>query len=355
MLAISAFQVANGLAAPFVGRHLDKMSLLWPVLIGYVLYCSGLALLSIANAYWQVIVIYASFLAVGQILFGTFVSQMLINRWFDQNKGLALGISATGTSLGGILFPLLISQALSSYSLSTIFQTAVGLFLVVLVPINFFLLRIQPPTSTTKQVDGVAQTAEQPTWTTKSILSSTAFWIPMVALLSVSMSFVAIQTNLGVYLSDLGYTASFTGQMIALIAGMMIVGKLLYGKLADSLDHQYILFFMGVTSIAGIALLMLMTDKVSLLMAAALLGISSGGLIPITGVVFAARFGAASFGQVVGLVMMVMILGSLGPIYAAWIYDLFGSYYYAFISFIVLIVPAMVVLKWLPPPLQQTT
>ncbi len=351
MLAITALMVANGLAAPFIGHRLDKMSLLWPVITGYILFCTGLGLLSVASAYWQIIVIYATLFAVGQILSGTFVSQMLINRWFASDNGLALGISATGTSIGGILFPLLVAQALATLSLSAVLQGLALILGVVLIPMNYAILRVQPPSGIQKQVAGAFEPAPAPDWTTQEILRSMAFWIPLIVLLSVSNSFVAIQANLGVHLNDLNYPAAFTGQVIATISAMMIAGKLLYGRLADRLDHSYLLFFMGSMCIVAIVLLMSTSEKAPLLTAAVLLGIASGGLIPVMGVVFVARFGVASFGKVMGLVMLVMVLGSLGSVYAAWVYDLAGSYHYAFISFILMTLPGLFLLRWLPPPL----
>ena len=353
MLAITVFMVANGLAAPFIGHRLDKMSLLGPVITGHLLFCGGLALLSFATAYWQIIAIYATFIAVGQILTGTLVSQMLVNRWFASDNGLALGVSATGTSLGGILFPLLVAEALPTLGLSAVFQYLALTFAAVLIPANYVVLRTQPPSRGQEQVGGAGEVAPVPAWTTKKILRSMAFWIPLIVLLSVNTSFVAIQANLGAYLNDLDYSASFTGQMIAVISAMMIVGKLLYGKLADRLDHAYLLLFMGGMSIVAIALLMSTSDKVSLLTAAVLLGIAGGGLIPVQGVVFVARFGLASFGKVIGLVMLVMVAGSLGSVYAAWIYDLAGSYHYAFISFVLMAMPGLFLLRWLPPSLHS--
>ena len=350
-LAMTSLMIANGLAAPFVGNRLDKVPLLWPVLLGFALFCSGLGLLSIANAYWQIIVVYATFFALGQMLSGTFVSQMLINRWFTSDNGLALGISATGTSLGGILFPLVIAQALSTFDLATVLQNLALLFAIVLIPMNYAILKVQPPSHLPNPVPGVAEGVPAPMWTTQKILRSMAFWIPVTVLLSVSASFVAIQANLGAHLNDLSYSASFTGQMIAVISAMMIVGKLLYGKLADQLDHAYLLLFMGGMSIVAIALLMSTSDKTLLIGAAVLLGLASGGLIPVQGVVFVARFGMPSFGKVMGLVMLVMVSGSLSSVYAAWIYDLFGSYLYAFISFILITLPGLFLLRWLPPPL----
>lgn len=355
MLAITALMVANGLAAPFIGHRLDKMSLLWPVISGFLLFCGGLALLSIVTAYWQVIIIYATFFAIGQMLAGTLVSQMLINRWFVTDNGMALGISATGTSLGGILFPLLIADLILTFSLSAVFQSLALLLAVVLIPANYAILRLQPPAGGAKQISGVNDNlpAPAPKWTTQTILTSMAFWVPVSVLLAVSTSFVAIQANLGAHLNDLEYPISFTGQMIAVISAMMIVGKLLYGALADRFDHGYLLLFMGAMSITAIALLMSTSAQLLLLIAAVLLGLASGGLIPIMGVVFVARFGLPSFGKVIGLVTLVMASGSLGSLYAAWIYDVFGSYDYAFISFILMLLPGLLLLKWLPPPLAR--
>lgn len=354
VLAITSLMVANGLAAPFIGHRLDKMSLLWPVTTGYILFCTGLGLLSIANAYWQIILVYATLFAVSQILAGTFVSQMLINRWFASDNGLALGISATGTSVGGILFPLLVAQALSTMSLSAVLLGLALILAAVLIPMNYAILRVQPPSRARKQAASAVEPPPAPDWTTQKILRSKAFWIPLIVLLFVSASFVAIQANLGVHLNDLSYPAAFTGQVIAVISAMMIVGKLLYGRLADRLDHAYLLLFMGSMSIVAIALLMSTSEKALLLTAAVLLGIASGGLIPMQGVTFVARFGVASFGKVMGLVMLVMVLGSLGSVYAAWIYDLAGSYHYAFISFILMTLPGLFLLRWLPPPLDAT-
>ena len=356
MLAISIFQVANSLVAPFLGRKLDQMSLMWPVITGYVLFCIGLGLLSIANAYWQIIAVYGTFFAVSQILAGSFISQMLINRWFADDKGLALGVSATGTSLGGIVFPLVITQALLTFELATVFQTLLVVFVVVMIPLNYAVLRVQPPLDSQSSADGGAQAkvAPAPSWTTRQILSSKAFWIPLSILLMVSTSFVAMQANLGVHLNDLDYAAAFTGQMIALTSAMMVIGKLLYGRLGDKIDHAYLLLFMGVLNIAAMALFMTATTKIPLLLAAALLGLSGGGLLPVMGIVFAARFGIASFGKVMGLVVLLMAAASLGSVYAAWTYDLFGSYNSAFITFIVLTLPGILLLRWLPAPLGKT-
>ena len=68
------------------------------------------------------------------------------------------------------------------------------------------------------------------------------------------------------------------------------------------------------------------------------------------GVVYGARFGVASFARVMGFAMLVMTVGALGPLFAGWAYDQFGSYDMAFQAFLALIAPAAIAMYWLPGP-----
>lgn len=352
MLAIFIFQIMSGLASPFFGQMLDKMSLRFPVVFGFLLFGFGLGLLSVADAYWQVIAVYALIFSVSLILSGPFISQLLISRWFGASKGLALGLSATGSSLGGVLLPPLIALGLASYSLATILLYLSLFCLFFMAPLNFVILKMQSPIGTDPK-SSADQALINQTWKTQSILTTAAFWIPLAILIPVNAAFSSVQFNLGVYLNDLSYPSSFTGQMIAVSATAMVIGKLLYGKLADHIDHRYLLLFVSLMNIGMLALLLTDPDKFQLLVAAVLLGVSAGGMLPLMGTIFVARFGTESFGKVMGLVMLFLVMGGVGPIYAGWLYDVFGSYDYAFISLIMLIIPGITILKWLPQPLAR--
>ena len=49
------------------------------------------------------------FTARGHDPYGTLASQTLVSRWFTDNRGFALGISAIGTNIGGIILPIFVS------------------------------------------------------------------------------------------------------------------------------------------------------------------------------------------------------------------------------------------------------
>lgn len=124
-------------------------------------------------------------------------------------------------------------------------------------------------------------------------------------------SFTTTQFHLGNYLKDLDYSASFTGQLIALAAFMMVLGKLSYGKLADTIGHRYLLLFMGLMQIIMLRILRSDPNEIEIMSAAVLLGISSGGLIPLMAMVYASRFDPTSFGKVMGLAVFFLAIQSL--------------------------------------------
>lgn len=353
MIAVFGLQLMNSMISPFLGPKLDKISLRPPIVLGFLLYSGGLGILAIANAYWQVILVFAILFPFSVIMSGTFASQLLLNRWFSTNKGLAIGISATGTSLGGMIFPLLIASMLSSYSLTSILISLALFSLLVMAPLNFFTLRINPPSLTPGGTEAKEAGSTTHTWTTTALIATRSFWIPLLLLIPVMAAFTTIQFNLGNYLKGLDYPASFTGQIIALTSFMMILGKLLYGKLADNIDHRYLMLFMALMQITMLLILIAEPDETLILSAAVLLGISGGGLIPLMAVVYASRFDTTSFGRVMGLATFFLVIQSLGSLYAGWMYDLFGNYNIAFTSFAGLIIPGIILLKWLPPPLAR--
>ena len=77
-------------------------------------------------------------------------------------------------------------------------------------------------------------------------------------------------------------------------------------------------------------------------------GLSGGGILPMLGIVYGARFGVASFARVMGFAMLIMTLGACGPLLAGWVHDSTGSYDIAFQVFLVLMVPGVIFMFWLP-------
>ena len=95
----------------FSGRALDAGLLRPVIIIGVVVQLLGLFCLSVSTKYWQLFVTHGVLTGIGGGIF--FCPAMgLLSTYFSKHRGLALGISTSGNSTGGIVFPLIIRQLL---------------------------------------------------------------------------------------------------------------------------------------------------------------------------------------------------------------------------------------------------
>ncbi len=346
MLAILAFQVTTGLLSPLLGRLMDHFVMRRLVIAGAVSMGLGLALLSQATQFWQVILIYTTLLPIGMLLCGTLASQTMVSKWFTGNRGLAIGLSAMGTSIGGLIIPMVVIALIASYEWQGALLILSVVSTVILIPLNFLVLRFEPPV--VDLGNGALQLIDSRNWTNREILTSKAFWIPVVALIPVNAAFGGVQFNLGAYMSDLGYEQSLAAQLIAVTSLMMILGKLFFGAMGDRVDHRKLYWMMAVLLFVALLFYEGSPGKSELILAAGIQGFATGGVMPMMGIMYSARFGTLSFGRVLGYVNLVIMLGSFGSIFSGWVFDMTQSYDVAFWIFMALILPGVIIMFFLP-------
>jgi MFS family permease len=347
MLAILAFQVTTGLLSPVLGRLMDQHVMRWLVITGAVSMGLGLALLSQATQFWQIILIYSTLLPVGMLLCGTLSSQTMVSKWFTGNRGLAIGLSAMGTSIGGLIIPMVVITLIARHEWQGALLILSVVSTAILIPLNLLVLRFEPPL-VNQEHGGADQFFDSRTWTSREILTSKAFWIPVIALIPINAAFGGVQFNLGAYISDLGHDQSLAAQLIAVTSLMMIVGKLFFGAMGDRIDHRILYWTMAWLMIVALVFYEGSPGKFELVIAAGIQGFATGGVMPMMGIMYSARFGTLSFGKVLGYVNLVIMVGSFGSIFSGWVFDSTQSYDVAFWIFMILILPGVIIMVFLP-------
>jgi MFS family permease len=343
MLAVTFMQIGTGLLSPLIGHAMDRFRMRNMVLLGIVMYVMGYGLLSQVTAFWQVYVVYALCFPLALGLTGNLAAQVLVTRWFASDRGMALGISAMGTNLGGVVFPLLAAGAIGDglwREVALIFALA---SLVVLLPATLMVLARRSPGEQ-------ASAAPQEAPAVGAILRAPAFPVCAFGFLCLTLAFNAVQANLAALAGDLGF-GDWAGGLIALTAITMVAGKLLFGTLGDRLRHQVLYWMAGSTMLVGLVLLSSQPTGWVFVAGVAAVGLAGGGLLPIMALIIGARFPLASFGRVMGLMMLTLAFGAAGPVIAGHLYDVTGTYQVAMWLFAGLLVPAMVVMSWLPAPI----
>ncbi|RTE85420.1 hypothetical protein BHE90_000047 [Fusarium euwallaceae] len=113
---------------PIVGILFDKYGPRPLIIGGTLLHVFGLMMASLAKTYYQFILSQGVCSAIGvACLYSPALACM--TTWFSKRRGAAMGIMATGSSLGGVIFPIMISRMIKSTGYPWAMRTAAFLIL----------------------------------------------------------------------------------------------------------------------------------------------------------------------------------------------------------------------------------
>ena len=170
--------------------------------------------------------------------------------------------------------------------------------------------------------------AREPDFTAREAIRTRAFWLISLghgsALLVVGAVMVHVISHLK---EDLGYSVSNAALVVTLMTSMQVVGILIGGTIGDRFDKRIIT---GTCMLMHMVGLLLVTYAVSLPMViafAVLHGMAWGIRGPLMQAMRADYFGRSSFGVIMGLSALIIMIGQIGgPLIAGALADQTGSY-----------------------------
>lgn len=329
--------VATNLLSPVAGILIDRWSIRHLMIIGMVAMGLGLLILSQAGTLFQVWVVWASLIPLGVLLIGAIPSAALVSRWFIRRRGLALGLTATGSSLGGFLVPPLMTWLFLEWDWRTGLQVGACICFAV-IPIFFWLLRNEPADlglsgepneASANSSEHTAETisADAGDWGIPQLLRSQIFWLQMIvsgSLLAVTLGMLA---NLSLHAKDLGVTGQSTAVLYSIIAICSFSGKALTGYLMDRFGIQRCGYLICAFLSSGLMILLSVQNYSGLVAGAFVMGLGYGGVVPLWTNMPARAFGAGSVGRALGVMnpLHIPITATSAPL-AGYISDTTGSY-----------------------------
>lgn len=352
MLGMTAMTLAGGLLSPWLGATIDRYSLKRMMMLAAISLGMGFFALSFINGIWQMPLIYGIFMSVSSVILGPLSASTLLARWFHKRRGLAMGLAAMGTSIGGFLFPPLLQFFIDSFEWRMAFRLLAGVILLILVPL-IGLLATDWPAQRQLFADGddtppslASGAASAPVYdSVRSIIREKNFWAIAMVMGVLFSTYTMLLSNLAPFAIGSGASAEQAALLISIIAVMGLTGKLLFGTIADRVDLRFGLA--GSSALLALGLLCyLRPDNFSYLIAGSVLaGLAAGGMLPVWGALMAQAFGVNSYGRVMGLMNpVVMPFNILSPPLAGAIFDRTGSYHLTFILFIVMLLLSICIL-----------
>lgn len=361
---IMTFGTIVGLVAPpLIGPLVDRWSARGLMLLGTLFLITALGTLSVTQDIYQFVAAFALLVGAANVLLGPMTGSTVVSRWFTTSRGRALGIAATGTSIGGIALPRLIDAALTDWGWRSTLQALAIAVLLFVLPWMLLVLRDHPADKGLEPEGAAAPSPEEATraagaegWTTGEVLASRSFWLIGCCLGLLFMSYTAVLSNLGLYVTGLGVEISAVTTLVTSIALCGLIGKIVFGYAADRIGLKVGLWIALALAGGGIGLLSLEPGYPFMVLAAVLMGLAAGGMLPVWGAMVAAAFGTVSYGRVMGLMMPVIsLLVMPGFMVAGASSDATGSFSLAWQIFVGLIAFAALLLLALRLPAESDT
>lgn len=366
----STYLLSSTLSAPLAGRLIDWFGPRRVVLFSFPVFSFGIALCSQATQLWQLYVIYIALIATTTTTL-IVSSQVIVNNGYSENRGKALGIAYACVGLGNFVLFNVLGVLVQYAGWRTAYLTAAAVALAGGVVFSV-LARSLPSaakaageaageapeetgtaeaeetgTGKTGEAEGAeeAGTAETGAGKTRtadtaaaekagdsaapvrSVFLRPAFLFLFCAALAASVLDFVVFQHLVPFLVTSGYSESSAGFMLGLASLGYIAGQLGAGILSDRHGREIVGGGSAVAFALGLIGVWLLPATWFVGAAAALLGLSIGGVIGCRSAALGDLFAGSRLGRVSG---MIQVASAIGAAFGTWIggfgFDLTGGY-----------------------------
>tara|TARA_B110000438_G_scaffold104202_1_gene102919 strand:- start:595 stop:1830 length:1236 start_codon:yes stop_codon:yes gene_type:complete len=322
-----------GFGGIVMGYILDKVGMGIPALIGATTIGLGAIMTSYVSSPWHLYVIYGVLMGfLGRsALFSPLTAN--ITRWFETNKGKAVGIVGSGQAISGAIWPPIFQY---SFEIIGWRETAFWYGIFVLISMLPLVLILRKSPNKTNNIVGdqpVVQTIKQ-----NGVIPSIGLTpLKMQIILSIASIGCCVAMSLPLahlvaHMSDIGFGSGHGAQLISLM--LMAAGFSSFfgvGYLGDRFGGLQALFIFSIIQTLFLGLLSIVDSLFAIYASAILFGIGYGGILPCYPLIVREYLPAQQAGR---RTAVVVFCGGAGMALGGWmggvVFDATGGYTMAF-------------------------
>jgi MFS family permease len=253
--AIALRFVLFGLIGPFAAVLMERYGLRRIICSALLLIATGMLLATRMTALWQLVLLWGLVLGVGSGLTALVLGATVANRWFDQRRGLVMGLLTASSATGQLVFLPLAATLIEShgwrFAITPVFTSCL-----VVAGIAFCLLRDRPDDLCLRPFGAAPAPIEpalasawrpgfaEPLRTLALASRSGTFWVLFGTFFVCGLSTNGlIQTHFITLCGDNGLGPVPAASVLATIGACDFVGTIASGWLSDRYDVRKLLFW----------------------------------------------------------------------------------------------------------------
>ena len=300
-LAVPVVTFGISLLAPFVGSLASRTSLRLLMMAGCVLMAAGFAILAVTHSVVLFIGAYALLVGPGLSVCGVVAPSTLITRWFQVNRGRALGLATTPALMTAT--PLLTTLVLRDFGLGTAYALLSASMLICFVASMFAV--DYPVAHRAGQMPSLNDGTEDLTGKSPGILRDSRFWRLAIAAGIYNAVIIMFSTQLVPFAIGLGIDPTKAAVLLTAYLVGTLVGTPLVGWSADKVGGARMIGALCVSLALWQALLLLHPPYALLALLSGLAGLQGSAMVSCLGLALSEQFGQSSFAKAWGTSTLV--------------------------------------------------
>jgi MFS family permease len=359
----STMGLTMGAAMPLAGWLLDRIEAKVVMLAGALLAGASFAAASRAHSFGPMLAAYIAF-GFGMGASTTLPSAFVVSNWFEDQRGLALGVAMAGASFGGTVMTLIAGFALAWGGWRVGYLAMAAPIFIVAAPLILFVVKGRPPRE--ERPASAASTgpeshhgaphqqgagpADLPGFELGEALRSRSFWLISFGFFAFAFSATGTVVHLIPYLIGQGFAPTRAALAMSVLLAVGAAGKPVFGWFADRFSIRLSLLVVFAGLAAGYVLIMRVVNVGSLVLALAVFSPVWGAALALLPVLLADACGLKRYGSISGILGVFSTLGTAaGPLAAGAVFDATHSYAHIFELYIVLLVLSALMPYACPP------
>jgi MFS family permease len=335
-LAFSISSIVEGVFNIILGGLTDKYGPRVILTFSGIVMGIGYCLMPLVHSVWQFYLFYGVLVGIG--MGGMFVPLVaMIARWFKLKRNIMTGLATTGSGVGMLFIPPLISELINIQGWRTTFFI-IGISTAVIIVAAAQFLRLDPSEKNLKPLGADIDAKTGEVRAVKGLSLKEAFKTYQLWLIF-GIFFVIgyYQASILIYLVpdalSTGMPALTASYLITTVGGTAIVGRLVLGALGDKMGNRLVFILCFGAYVLSLFWIIANNSAVAFFGYAALFGLAQGGTVTCQSPLVASLFGLKSHGLIFGCAGFALTVGmAVGPYLSGLTVDATHHYSAALIS-----------------------
>jgi len=326
--AVSIFFFTGGITGLFVAKWVQEYDPRICISAGALLSFLSLSVLAYVTTTWQLFLVYGLF-GAGFSASSLIPATTLVTKWFRRRRAMALSISSTGLSLGGVILTPLSILMVESLGFEIAAPLIGVIYLLGVIPVAWMFLRVSPESMgllpdgeklISQSADEEPQDNDEDGLYFRDVIRGRFFWGVSLAYIFIMAAQVGgIAHQYGLVREQL--SEAETAIAVAILPVFSIIGRLAGGWIVDQMSIRKFAIIMMILQASSLSLLSTGFSVTTLCIGLAVFGASVGNLLMLQPLLIAEAFGVKDYARIFSVSNLMSSWGTaMGPAVLGFVY-----------------------------------